>query len=271
MKILIEEDIKTLMGDKCVYQKGDTFYVGEFNYFTIMKILKVKNENLYNELLFNKELTRAAINSILFENKDISPLDILKYIESLTSIQLFNIGNEYKNYIHEFLKTNSFQMNKFKGLIYYDQNLDAKYIFKEFPNLKVLFIYNHEKEELEIVNQNGLVIKKKKINESDLICEFDNFKENKIKDLTKSYWNKLIRDIISKLFNLKEFLKDFEEEILNRLLSILNIVDLEEETLKKLEELEQENSFPERFSKALTKKIKKENNKLEKNYGTRIL
>lgn len=270
MDIKIEEDIKLLGGDKCVYLKKDCFHIGELNYYTVMKMLKIKNEALYNELLLNKELSRYAINSIIFENKDIKPIDIFKYINSISSTNLFFMGNEYKEYLDEFLRNNNFQLSKFKALLYADSNVDTLTIFKEFPNLQVLFLYNADTEELQIINRNGTIIKKKKISESDLIVDFDEFKEKQIKELANSYWNKMLYDILKKFFDLAEFFSDFEEEIINRLLSILSIVDLEEETLKKLEELEKENSFPEKFSKALAKKIKQRDNKLEKKYGTRV-
>ena len=71
MRIEIKEDIKTLMGKNSVYYKDDVFYVGEVNYYTIMKILRFVNNSLYKELLEDKEATKYAFNYIIFDNEGI--------------------------------------------------------------------------------------------------------------------------------------------------------------------------------------------------------
>ena len=270
MKVEISEDLKTLTGNESVYLKNDCFYIAELNYYTIMKMLKLINNDLYNDLLFNKELTRCAIISILHENKEASPLEIIEYISSQRATNIFTIGNEYRIYFNEYLTQNSFQLDKFKALVYSDDNLDIFSIFRNFPNLKALYVYDAEHEELKVYNRKGQVIKKKKIDESEVNIEFDKLKESQIKEDESSYINKLIREIIDKFFNLREFFADFEEEIINRLLSLVGIVDLEEETFKKLKKLEEENSLSSKLQNALSKKLKEKQKTMKKKYGVEI-
>lgn len=270
MKIEVKEDIYTLMGKNSVYYKNNTYYIGEFNFYSIMKIIKFENNSLYSELIKSKEICKYAFNSLIYDNKDDKYEDILKYILNMSCEDILQIGNDYKDYLFEILKTSKFQKDKFKGLIYDDLKIDYDFMFSQFPDLKVLFVYDSEASSLKILDKTGRIIKKQKIEESDAYVQFENFKESKLKEEANNYWNNLLKEIINKLFDLELFFQEFKEEIFKRIAQILMIVDLSEENEELLDKYNKEEGFSEEISKLLTAKIKQKNKEFNKKYGIKL-
>lgn len=270
LKIEIKEDIYTLMGKNSVYFKENIFYIGELNYYSLMKIIKLQNNNLYNELIKNKEICKYAFNSLIFDNKGLKPEEIVDFILNSNIDEIINIGNDYKDYLFEILKTTKFEKDKFKGLIYDDLKMDYEFMFSQFPELKVLFIYDENNDILNILDRTGRIIKKQKINESDMYVKFEYFKESNLKVETDNYWNKLLKDIINRLFNLELFFEEFKEEIFKRIAQILMIVDLSEENEELFLKYDKEEGFTEEISKILTAKIKQKNQEMNKKYGIKL-
>lgn len=258
------------MGEKSVYLKKDCFYIGELNYYSIMKIIKIMNPQLYDELLLNKEFSRYAINCIIKENQKESPSKIIDYILNKTSIELLSRGKDYQAYLFDFLKNQDFVIDKYKAFIYDDLNIDYKFIFNQFEEIKVLFVYDIHSGKLKIITRKGIVIKEKKIEESDAYVKFENFTEKQIKEDTDDFFNKLLKEIMAKLFDLEKFFQDFKEEIYYRILNILGMMDISDENMELLRMYEEQEGFGDEIGKAIANILNKRDKKLSSKYGIKL-
>ena len=153
---------------------------------------------------------------------------------------------------------------------YANSPLYYKFIFNQFEEIKVLFVYDIHSGKLKIITRKGIVIKEKKIEESDAYVKFENFTEKQIKEDTDDFFNKLLKEIMAKLFDLEKFFQDFKEEIYYRILNILGMMDISDENMELLRMYEEQEGFGDEIGKAIANILNKRDKKLSSKYGIKL-
>lgn len=240
LNISINKKIEYLLGKKNVCIKDNIFYLSQFNYFTFMKILKMNNLTIYKKFHGN-ELYKLAINKIINDNT-------IKNEEDITNLYNFIINLDFKNLeilgknirmnTQNIILSKNFIKEDFKALIYTDKNLDYKFIFKELPDLKVIFVYNEILHKTLVIDKNEYILtsyNNKILNEIEINNLFKNFNENELEEEKKIYINNIIKDFLNNYLDMDLFFNDFIEEILNRFFNILNISEVDEQNFKIIE------------------------------------
>lgn len=240
LNVLINKKIEYLLGKKNVCIKDNTFYLSQFNYFTFMKILKINDFNIYNKFHGN-ELYKLAINKIINDNTINNEEDIKNLYNFILNLDLKNLemlGKNIRMNTQNIILSKNFIKDNFKALVYTDKNLDYKFIFKELPDLKVIFVYNEILHKTLVIDKNEYILttyNNKVLNEIEINNVFKNFNEHELEKEKKIYINTIIKDFLDNYFDMDLFFNDFLEEILNRFFSILNISEVDEENFKIIE------------------------------------
>lgn len=260
MKILIKPEMAHVLNWNEVLYKKDKFIVSDMNYYTFMDIVKIHDYEGFLKLSsLDQEKLKFAINAIIAENKDLSPEIIINYICGLNREQLESLGNNYVEIISNFLKSNDFQMKDGKGLIYLNSDLiDFEFVFRNFPDMKVLFIYNEEKGTLTLIDRNLHVLEKftgKK--ETDIYDIFEEYEEKKLKKDKDKYYNDLLNKLLLDYFSTDTFLENFLDEIffkISNLIMMEDVFEIDERNRKLLlEHYKELSKKDEKMEKALLK------------------
>lgn len=222
--------------------KKNKFIISDFNFYTFIDILKILDNDSYNKFMdLDKHKLKFAINSIISENKDLSPEQIIKYIVSLNLEFLDSLGDTYIEIISNFLSTNNFQKKDNKGLIFLDTELiDFEFLFRNFPDLNVLFIFNEETGTLTLIDRNLHVLQKfNNKKEADISDIFEDYDEKKQKEDKNRYYNDLMTKLLLDYFSTDTFMNNFLDEIFFKLSNLIIMADefeIDERNLELLQE-----------------------------------
>lgn len=228
MKISVKPELSHIISWNEVLCKKDKFIISDINYNTLINIIKISNPNFYSELLnLDQEKIKFAINSIISENKNLGPEKIINYICSLNKDQLESLGNTYYEIISNFLLTSNFQTKDNKGIIFIDSNLiDFEFIFRNFPDIEVLFIFNKETQNLTLIDRDLHVLNKfKQKRESDIYDIFETYTKKELKKNKDSYYNNLMNKLLMDYFSTDTFMSNFLDEVFFKLSNLIMMAD----------------------------------------------
>ncbi len=267
-KISIQPELTSVLSWKEVLYKRNKFVVTELNYYTVMDILRIVNIEQFSKFqLCDQEKLRFAINSILLENRNVQPEILVKYISSISIPQLEEIGETYLETINKYLNSMNFQIKDTKAIVYINSEfIDFEFIFKNFPNLEVLFIYNDSTGMITIIDRDfNLLNKYKNKKESDLFGIFDDYNSYQKKKEQNRFYNSVLNKILNEYFNPNTYMEDFLDEIFFKLCNLIIQADkyeVEERNLELLRKHYEELSKNEDVEKVLLKLLGKKDKKL---------
>lgn len=265
LEIIVKPELSHVINWNEVLAKKNKFIVSDINYNTLINIIKVLYPEKYRMMLdLDQEKLKFAINSIISENKNLKPEVIINYICNLNLNQLESLGNTYFEIISEFLCSSNFQQKDNKGIIFINSNLiDFEFIFRNFPNIEVLFIFNEETNELILIDRNLHILEKfkdkKEIDISDIFEDYDIKKLKKSKD---KYYNNLMNKLLEDYFSTDTFLENFLDEIFFKLSNLILMADefeIDERNLQLLQEHYEALSKNKKVENALIKILSKRN------------
>ena len=265
MKIHLKPELSHIIAWDEVLIKRNRVIITDVNYRTILELIRIfcydKYLNLSN---LDQEKLRFAINSIISENKDLKISTIIKYILNVSTEQLESIGNTYFEIISNFLTTSNFQQKNGKGLIYLNSELiDFEFLFRNFPNLDILFIFNEETGKLILLDRNLHIIKEyKNIKEADLNDIFEEYNPKNLKQDKNKYYNDLMNKLLMDYLNTNTFLENFLDEIFFKLSNLIMMADefeIDERNYKLLLEHYDKLAKDQKIEDALIKILSKKN------------
>lgn len=270
LEIILKPELSHVINRNEVFAKKNKFIISDLNFKTITDIIRVTHPETYRLMIdLDQEKLKFAINSIISENKNLSPNVIINYICSLNLNQLEALGNSYFEIISEFLHSSNFQQKDNKGLIFINSNLiDFEFIFRNFPNIEVLFIFNEENNELILIDRNlnvlGKFKDKKEIDISDI---FDDYDTESLKKSKNRYYNNLMYKLLEDYFSTDTFMENFLDEIFFKLSNLIIMADefeIDERNLKLLEEHYKDLCKNEKVESALIKLLSGRNQNKDK-------